>query len=57
MFNIRRSRLDVTRKAWLLLAFVTMAEGAFNLLAMGFFVADWRSELLFSEWMDRQERP
>jgi hypothetical protein len=37
------------------LAIVTIVEGLFNLLMMGFLTCDWRANLLFSEWMINQE--
>ena len=55
MFGIRKSRLDVTRKAWIVLALVSAAEGIANAIMLGFFVCDWRADLLFSEWMSSQE--
>jgi hypothetical protein len=55
MFGIRKSRLDVTRKAWIALSLVTVAEGVVNCAMLGFYVCDWRADLLFSEWMDRNK--
>lgn len=54
ILGIQRPNLDCSRKAWALLAVVTVAEGLFNLICCGFLVADWRGRLLFSAWMDRQ---
>lgn len=56
MLGIRKSKLDVTRLAWAVLAVVTVAEGLVNLIGCGFITCDWRSNLLFSEWMSSQEK-
>lgn len=50
--GVHKSRLDCPRHKWLILQFVGILEGMFNLCTLGFFTARWKSALLFSEWME-----
>ena len=52
MLRIERSRLDVPRWRWVVYNAVCVADSVFNLLACGFLTVRWRSDLLFSPFMD-----
>jgi len=53
MLGIRRAKLDCKRWKWLVLNVVGLLEATFNILALGTFVVRWKSDVLFSDWMER----
>lgn len=53
--GIRWAKTDSSKErfALVLLAMVSMAEAIVTILSLGFVTAEWRANLVFSEWFDQ----
>lgn len=49
---MRKTILDVPRWKWIVFMLVTVADAMVTILTWGRYTCDWRSNLLFSRWLE-----